>query len=106
MTLQMLNAGRAGARYEASESRAPPRASWMGVPPAAPLPTNDAMIMKTTEEMTATWRPMSLPSAVSGVSRVVDSFVIVRPFARGQRHCVPTLAAVIPSGAAPHAPAC
>ena len=39
-----------------------------------------------------------------GVSRVVDSFVIVRPFARGQRHSFPTLAAVIPSGAPPHAP--
>ena len=81
MTLQMLNAGRAGARYEASESSAPPRASWIGVPPAAPLPTNAAMTMKTTDEMTTTCRTMYRRSE----SRGVGVFVIVCPFARGQR---------------------
>ena len=52
MTVQIENAGLAGARYEPSSSSAPSCRSCTGVPPKSPVPTIAAMIMKQNALMT------------------------------------------------------
>ena len=59
MRLQMLNADVAGVRYDASGSKAPPTASWIGVPPNAPIPTASPMIMNENALITTICRTRS-----------------------------------------------
>ena len=69
MTDHTEKAGVAGAMRVASAARAPPAAFWIGVPPAAPEPTNAPISAKTALAATVIWRTMSFVSRMALLAR-------------------------------------
>src|ERR687898_26594 len=73
MSVQMLNAPEPGAIRVASAASAPPAASWIGMPPAAPEPMNEPITARTALPATVSCRARSLP-----VVDVVAVVVVIR----------------------------